>query len=492
MNTLYYGDCLTIMREKMQPESIDLVYLDPPFNSKRDYNAIYKDHTGRPLPDQVEAFNDTWLLDADKMRVIKALPVMLREHGIDGQSADFLAGFVRGLTQTQADMAAYLAYMTERLLWVKRVMKPTASIYLHCDPTASHYLKVMMDVVFERRFRNEIVWAYTGPGSPRMRQFNRKHDIVFWYVNGKKWTFNRDEVRMPYKDGKPHTGGFTHKTGSKAGTNMSKKVAESYTGKIPEDWWTDIAIAVRSRTERLGYPTQKPLKLLERIIKASSNKGDVVFDPFCGCATTIEAAERLGRHWVGIDITIHAIRRVARARLQERLHLIEGDDYVIEGVPKTWEGALQLWRQDAYQFQKWCVELVEGFVNVKKTADDGIDGRIYFDMPGEKVLQSMALEVKGGAKVGPADVGYLNSVLQYENIQLAGLITLHEPGAQQARNFQQKMALAGHVQIGEREYPRMQLLTVGEILRGATFDMPSPVGRSESGYASDLWNVGAR
>ena len=259
-------------------------------------------------------------------------------------------------------------------------------------------------------------------------------------------------------------------------------------GRIRNNLWDDIIEA--KGHERLGYPTQKPLALLERIIKASSNEGDVVFDPFCGCATTIEAAERLGRQWVGIDITIHAIRRVARARLQERLHLQEGRDYVIEGVPKTWDGALQLWRQDAYQFQKWCVELVEGFVNVKKTADDGIDGRIYFDMPGEKVLQSMALEVKGGANVGPSDVGYLNSVLQYENIQLAGLITLHEPGARQAKNFRQKMALAGHVRIGERDYPRMQMLTVGDILCGATFDMPKPVGRTETGYASDLWNVG--
>ncbi len=489
MNTLYYGDCLTIMREKMQPESVDLVYLDPPFNSKRDYNSIYKDHTGRPLPDQVEAYTDTWFLDNERMRTIRALPALLREHGVDGHSADFLAGFISGLTQVQPDMAAYLGYMTERLLWIKWTMKPTASIYLHCDPTASHYLKIVMDVVFGRKnFRNEIIWAYTGPGSPRMRQFNRKHDIVFWYAKDKTWTFNRDQVRMPYKDGKPHTGGFTHKTGSKAGTNMSKEVANSYTGKIPEDWWSDIAIAVRSSKERLGYPTQKPLKLLDRIIRASSNEGDVVFDPFCGCATTIEAAEKLKRRWIGCDITIHAIRRVARRRLTERLHLQEGKDYRIDGVPKNWEGAQALWRQDPYQFQKWCVELVEGFVNVKKTADDGIDGRVYFDMPGEKVFQSMALEVKGGRTVGPSDVGYLNSVLQYENIQMAGLITLHAPGAQQARNFQRKMALAGDVAIGDRLYPRMQMLTVAEILAGAKFDMPSPAGRSGTGYERDLFN----
>ena len=203
MNTLYYGDCLTIMREKMQPSSVDLVYLDPPFNSKRDYNAIYKDHTGRPLPDQVEAFNDTWLLDADKMRTIKALPALLREHGIDGHSADFLAGFISGLAQTQVDMAAYLAYMTERLLWIKRVMKPTASIYLHCDPTASHYLKVMMDVVFgKRNFRNEIVWKRTIRGYKGSqyypRSFNSNTDILLFFVKTSKAPFDMRSVLEPY------------------------------------------------------------------------------------------------------------------------------------------------------------------------------------------------------------------------------------------------------------------------------------------------------
>ena len=179
---------------------------------------------------------------------------------------------------------------------------------------------------------------------------------------------------------------------------------------------------------------------------------------------------------------------MARRRLGERLHLQDGVDYIIDGVPKNWEGAFELWKQDAYQFQKWCVELVEGFVNVKKTADDGIDGRIYFDMPGEKVFQSMALEVKGGRNVGPADVGYLNSVLNYENVRMAGLITLHQPGAQQTKNFKQKMALAGDLEIAGRLYPRMQMLTVDEILRGAKFDMPSPAGRTGTGYERDLFN----
>ena len=200
------------------------------------------------------------------------------------------------------DLGAFLCFMAVRLIEMRRILKPTGSIYLHCDPTASHYLKALMDAIFgDKNFRNEIVWAYTGPGSPKMRQFNRKHDIILWYSKGAKWTFNRDAVRMPYVNGKPNTGGFKHADGS----NMDAKVAANYgatKGKIPETWWTDIAVAVRSAKERVGYPTQKPLKLYERIIKASSNPGDVVLDPFCGCATTPIAAERLGREWIGMDL----------------------------------------------------------------------------------------------------------------------------------------------------------------------------------------------
>ncbi len=489
MNTLYYGDCLTIMREKMSPESVDLVYLDPPFNSKRDYNSIYKDHTGRPLPDQVEAYTDTWFLDAEKMRVIKSLPKLLREHGIDGHSADFLAHFISGLVNVQPDMAAYLAYMTERLLWIKWTMKPTASIYLHCDPTASHYLKIVMDVVFGRRcYRNEIAWCYTGPSNTK-RWFPKKHDIILYFSKGARWVFNPDNIRIPYK----RISGTGHNSLSRGG-RTDKEVKEleakyAIRGKVPEDYWVDIAAGGHiPKHERMNFKTQKPIALLDRIIRASSNEGDVVFDPFCGCATTIEAAEKLGRQWIGCDITIHAIRRVARRRLTERLHLQAGRDYVIDGVPKNWEGAHELWKQDPYQFQKWCVELVEGFVNVKKSADDGIDGRIYFDMPGEKVFQSMALEVKGGEHLSINSVRALNSVLQFENIQMAGLIALNAPGQVQARNFQQTMALAGHVRIGEREYPKIQMLTVDEILDGVKFNMPSPAGRSGTGYERDLFN----
>lgn len=491
MNTLYYGDCLTIMRERMQPGIIDLVYLDPPFNSKRDYNAIYKDETGRPLPDQVEAYTDTWTLDADRLRTIRQLPMLLREHNINGHGSDLLAGFLSSLAHTQPDMAAYLAYMTERLLWIKRLMKPTATIYYHCDPAASHYLKIVLDVLFgTRNFLNEIIWSYRR-WPAKSKSFQRMHDVILRYaVDAPNIAWNQlyeplAESTLKADGGKKILNVFDE-TGRR---RRGKKTGEESPGAPKRDVW-NIGIISPTAKERLGYPTQKPLKLLEPIVRASSNPGDLVFDPFCGCATTVEAAENLDRRWIGIDITIHAIKRVARRRLHDRLHLVEGTDYVIEGVPRNWEGALELWRQDPYQFQKWCVEQVEGFVNASRTADEGIDGRIYFDMPGEKILQSMALEVKGGENLSINHVRSLNAVLQYENIQMAGLITLNSPGDQQRRNFQQAMALAGHVKIGEREYPCIQMLTVDEIFAGRRFNMPRPAGRTESPYDSDLFSHG--
>ena len=491
MNTLYYGDCLTIMRERMADASVDLVYLDPPFNSKRDYNAIYQDETGRPLPDQVEAFNDTWVLDAERMRTIRNLAILFGRHEINGPGAELLAGFLSSLAHAQPDMAAYLAYMTERLVEIRRVLKPTGSVYLHCDPTASHYLKIVMDVVFGlRNFGNEVIWSYRR-WPAKSRNFQRMHDVLLRYhkdANSITWNQLYEplaESTLKADKGKKILNVFDESGRRKRG----KKTGEASPGAPMRDVW-NIGIIAPTAKERMGYPTQKPVALLDRIVKASSNPGNVVFDPFCGCATTIEAAEVNGRKWIGIDITIHAIKRVAQRRLGERLHLVQGEDYVIEGVPQNFEGAQELWRQDPYQFQKWCVEQVEGFVNVKRSADEGVDGRVYFDMPGEKILQSMALEVKGGETVGINAVRALRSVLGYENVQMVGLILLNEPGAQQKKNFLAKMALAGDVEIAGETYPRIQLLTVADMLEGRHFDMPRPVGRSESGYDSDLFSHG--
>ena len=218
--------------------------------------------------------------------------------------------------------------------------------------------------------------------------------------------------------------------------------------------------------------------MLERIIKASSNEGDIVFDPFCGCATTIEAAHNLNRQWIGIDIAIHAIKRVAQVRLKDRLGLIEGKDFIIDGVPRTLEGAKDLWERDKYHFQKWAVEEVNGFVTSKKSADGGIDGRLYFgDIATEDALKSMVIEVKGGKNVGISVVRDLRGVLERDNAAMAGLIIMDELGPQKARNFHREMAQAGDIEIGQKAYPRMQMLIVKEIFEGKLFETPNARGK---------------
>ncbi len=473
-NRLYYGDCLTIIQREMEPSSVDLIYLDPPFNSNRNYNAIYKDETGRPLPEQVEAFCDTWELDAERLQVVQQLPILMREAGIGDDVAEFWRLWMSALRATNPRLLAYLSYMAERLLPMRGVLRPTGSIYLHCDPTASHYLKILMDSIFgHANFRNEIVWCYRGGGVPK-KDFARKHDIILRYSRGENYTFNVDDVRIPYSEDS------VERLEYPARSFRGEKVYGSYKpnpqGKHPEDWWVMQPIMPSSK-ERLGYATQKPLTLMRKIIKASSNEGDVVFDPFCGCATTLEAAHTLGRKWIGIDITIHAIKRVSKVRLEDKLRLAEGVDFTVEGVPGNLEGAQDLWARDKYHFQKWAVEEVNGFVTSKRTADGGIDGRIYFHIPHQSTLQSMVLEVKGGQNVTIADVRALHSVLEREDARMAGLIIMRPLGETKKRNFQKLMAEAGVFEVMGKTYRRMQILTVPEILEGKRFDTPGAVGR---------------
>ena len=284
VNTLFTGDNLHILNG-LNSRSVDLIYLDPPFNSKRFYSA--------PIGSKAAgtSFKDMWswqdVNEAYLERMIESHPALVK--------------FIESIRIIHGKpMMAYLTYMTQRMLEMHRVLKDTGSLYLHCDPTASHYLKIIMDRLFGRdNFRNEIVWCYTGPGSPNMRQFNRKHDLILWYSKGNEWTFNKDEVRLPYKDPKQRPRKVFDTGGAFSERNIEMMRER---GKVPETWWVDIAIAARSKKENTGYPTQKPLKLLTRIIKASSNEGDVVLDPFCGCATTCVVAQRLGRKWIGIDI----------------------------------------------------------------------------------------------------------------------------------------------------------------------------------------------
>lgn len=524
MNQLYYGDCLTIMRD-MPPESVNLVYLDPPFNSNRDYNAIYKDETGRPLPDQIEAFSDLWTLDDVREQAIQLVPIQMREVGLEDEVAEFWKIWASALRKTQPRMLAYLSYMTERLLPLRGILKPNGSVYIHCDPTASHYIKVMMDTIFgHKNFRNEITWQRTESHNTAGR-YGNVADIILYYTKSDAATWNPQyeaygeaqmaRFRHVEKDGRPYklenltgprpdsdSGKFEWR-GAKPGptrgwgykleqleawweegrihtkkdgtprTDGLKVYLEDTAGKPLQNIWTDISRIPNTSAERMGYATQKPVALLERIIKASSNEGDVVFDPFCGCATTLEAAQKLDRRWIGIDIAIHAVKRVARVRLEDRLGLKENVDFKIEGVPHTLEGAQDLWRRDAYQFQKWAVEQIDGFVTTRKTADGGIDGRLYFSLPAQTELESMLLEVKGGKNVGIDVVRDLRGTLERENAHMAGLIIMEELGPQKFANFKREMGTAGSFEVLGVQYPRMQMLTISEIMEGKRFHTPS-------------------
>ena len=489
MNRLYYGDCLTIMRE-MPSASVDLIYLDPPFNSNQSYNAIYKDETGRLLPAQVEAFCDTWTLDEERERVIRHMPILIREAGIADEVAEFWRFWVNALRKTNPRLLAYLSYMVQRLLPMHALLRPSGTIYLHCDPTASHYIKVMMDAIFDHQnFRSEIVWQrHQGFKRKSARQFPQKNDIILSYAKSAGSVlfntqyrphkpeyvarFKEDEEGRLYRDDVNPTGG-----------GRRTIYLDDTEGDVIDAVWTDISPVNPNSNERMGYATQKPVRLLERIIAASSNEGDVVFDPFCGCATTLEAAHRLGRKWIGVDIAIHAIKRVAKARLEERLQLVEGRDFEIEGVPRDLEGARDLWQRDKYHFQKWAVEQVDGFVTTKRSADGGIDGRLYFAMPQESPhardpLRSMVLEVKGGSSVGIAVVRDLRGVLEREEAEMAGLVVMEPLGPTKERNFRREMAQAGDLDLHGTKYARMQILTVADILAGKRFLTPSVVGRS--------------
>ena len=533
MNRLYYGDCLAVM-EEMPPDSVDLIYLDPPFNSSRDYNAIYTDETGRPLPTQIEAFCDTSILDEDRERAIRQMPILMREAGIADEVAEFWRLWVKALRKTNPRMLAYLSYMVQRLLPMRGLLKSTGSIYLHCDPTASHYIKIMMDAIFgHENFKNEITWQRTESHNAADRYGNIA-DILLYYTKSSQTTWNPQHqdygeaqlsrFRHLDSDGRRyklenltaprpnstsgkfnwrgtlpgptrgwgynleqleawwHEGRIRTKSDGTPRMDGLKVYLDETLGKPLQNIWTDISRIPNTSSERMGYATQKPLALLERVITASSNPGDLVFDPFCGCATTIEAAHRLGRRWIGIDIAIHAIKRVAKVRLQERLRLVEGTDFEIKGMPRDMEGVRDLWERDKYHFQKWAVEQVDGFVTARKSGDGGVDGRLYFAMPQQDAwerdpLRSMVIEVKGGANVGIGVVRDLRGVLEREEAEMAGLIVLQEPGEKKRASFGRELAAAGDLEVHGTTYPRMQLLTVSEILEGKRFRTPSAVGR---------------
>ncbi|MCC6972806.1 MAG: restriction endonuclease [Anaerolineae bacterium] len=522
-NTLFYGDNLDILREYIPDQSIDLIYLDPPFNSNRSYNVLYKDEGGRDSQAQITAFEDTWHWDRSAEATYTHLVT-----GVGGKVGSMISA-LRSFVGTN-QMLAYLVMMAARLVELHRVLKPTGSLYLHCDPTASHYLKVVLDAIFgAENYLNEITWKRTTAHNDPNR-YGRIHDVILYYSKtqdrifnrlagdysveqlqrykyedekgryraenltaphlsptrtiewrgvhpgaDRQWRFSVEELERLYSEGRIllQKNGLPRKDGYKVYLSEA-------TGAVPQDVWTDIRIAPTS-SERLGYPTQKPLALLERIINASSNPGDVVLDPFAGCGTAVAAAQKLGRRWIGIDIT-HLAVALNKYRLKAMFPEVQ---FAVVGEPQDLAGARQLANDDKYQFQWWALSLVRarpqggeaGSKQGKKGADKGIDGVISFIDDHTQKGKRVIIQVKGGS-VKSGDVRDLVGTLEREKAEIGVFITLEAP----SKPMRQEAASAGfyHSPGWDKDYPRVQILTIEDLLSGKDVEMPPPHGTFKS------------
>jgi len=513
---LYYGDNLDVLRRHVRDESVDLVYLDPPFNSNANYNVLFAEHGTRAAA-QIQAFEDTWEWNEESAATYQETV----ERG--GEVANALMSF-RTLIGT-SDMLAYLSMMAPRLVELHRVLKPTGSLYLHCDPTASHYLKLLLDAVFgARNFVNEIVWKRSdakGDSGQGARHFGRVNDVLLFYGKSDNRTWNPlyvplDEgyVERFYRYADPD--GRRYKLDNMLGPGGAAKgnpiyevmgvkrywrysresmqklidagrVIQTNPGTVPmykryldesrgaplTTNWTDISLIRGWSHEKLGYPTQKPVALLERIVSASSNPGDVVLDPFCGCGTAIDASQELGRRWIGIDIT-HLSIGLIKHRLTDRYGPDVAKTYRVVGEPTTPDDAAVLARDDPFQFQAWALGLVGARVagSDKKGGDKGIDGRLYFhDSPGGQTRQ-IVFSVKAGEHLVPAYVNELRGVIEREHAEIGVLITFNEPTA----GIRSEAAGAGFYTSPWGNHPRIQLRTVGQLLAGQGVDYPHVTG----------------
>ncbi len=462
-NQLYYGDNLKVMRDYISDESVDLIYLDPPFNSKASYNILYKEANGASSEAQIRAFEDTWHwgIEAEE-----------EYHELVTEGPKKLSDLIQSMRMFlgQNDMMAYLTMMAIRLVEMYRILKRTGSIYLHCDPTASHYLKLVMDAVFDTiNFRNEIIWCYKRWPS-KQDNFQKMHDIILRYSKSKNATWNQLYEAFTEQTQKRIKGGMKieHIVGE-SGKILIRATNEKSPGVAMCDYWNIPMIAGQAK-ERMGYPTQKPEALLERIITASSNEKDIVFDPFCGCGTAITVAEQMGRKWVGIDITHLAITLI-KHRLEDNFKS-DLAFYKVIGEPTDLHGAEALAEQDKYQFEWWAIGLVDARPanNKKKGADSGIDGYINFFDDNTSKAKTVIISVKGG-HVTVSQIRDLKGVLERENAPIGIFITLKNP----TRPMLEEAVSAGfyipeHYQ--DKHYPKIQIITIEELLNGRQIKYP--------------------
>lgn len=517
-NTLFYGDNLPILREHIPDDSIDLVYLDPPFNSNRSYNVLFRDEGGHAADAQLTAFDDTWHWGQQAEDTYRELVTQARP-----EVQKMIAALLDFIGRNQ--MMAYLVMMAARLVELHRVLKPTGSLYLHCDPTASHYLKVVLDTIFgAENFRNELVWKRTSAHSDAARRYASVHDVLLLYAKTDRATWNRQyepyddeyiathfvhqdpdgrrfrrvDLRSPnprpnltydYKGYKPHPNGWAvsrekmeqldaegrlfFPAKGESGRIRRKLYLDESLGAPISDIWTDIKPIFAVGAERLGYPTQKPLALLERIIQASSNPGDLVLDPFCGCGTAVAAAQKLDRRWIGIDVT-HLSISLQKYRLAA---MFPGLTFRVIGEPQDLGAARQLAQDDRYQFQWWALSLIrakplggqEGSKAGKKGSDKGVDGVITFIDDNSGKPKRAIVQVKSG-HVRSGDIRDLKGTLEREKASLGIFITLEPPSP----DMETEAVTAGyyHSPGWHQDYRRIQILTIEGLLRGAQVQMP--------------------
>lgn len=511
---LYFGDNFRILRDHIANASVDLIYLDPPFNSNATYNVLFKAPDGHQSQAQITAFEDTWHWNESAEEAYDRIV-----HGPSSDVANMVTA-MRSFLGTN-DMMAYLVMMAIRLIELHRVLKPTGSLYLHCDPTASHYLKMLLDAVFGMSwYRAEIVWKRTNArGTPS--NWGHLHDVIFHYsppaAKHQIPKVKGDLAKMPHtlitrpdglkyqtyeltgagitregESGRPWRGFNPSTMGRHWGNSHGQLDAWAESGQIhfppnggwPRrvdempfdassrevvvgDVWTDIDRLNQTAKERLGYPTQKPVALLERIISASSNPGDVVLDPFCGCGTTIHAAQKLGRRWIGIDITPLAINLIKR-RLNEAFAADARFDIV--GLPQDLDGAQALFQQDPHLFQLWAVSLIpdaQPWKGGKRGADTGIDGQVYL-RTGKSETHRAMISVKGGKNVGVGMIRDLAHVIDREKALQGIFVTLAKP----TREMEREAVSTGFAETDHGRFRKLQIMTVESLLAGARPEMP--------------------
>lgn len=510
-NKLFYGDNLAVLREHVRDESVDLVYLDPPFNSAASYNVLFRSPSGEQSQAQIEAFEDTWHWNETAELAFSEVEA----SRTNSQAATMLRAIRSTLGEN--DMMAYLAMMAVRLIELHRVLKSTGSLYLHCDPTASHYLKIVLDAIFGKEtFKNEIIWQRShahSDGKQGSKHFGRVSDTILFFTKTDTSTFISQYIpydeayiardyRRTDADGRRYrldnlqgpggaengnpvyevmgvTRPWRYKESKMRELEARGRVVQTKLGAVPQfkryldegagvplqNIWTDMPGINNRAGEFLGYPTQKPVALLERILSASSNPGDVVLDPFCGCGTTIHAAQKLGRQWLGIDVTHLAISLIER-RLKDAFPDLA---YEVVGTPRDLAGARDLAERDKYQFQWWATSLIDAVPagGKKKGMDRGIDGYLNFRDADNKPAFGI-VSVKGGESKSPDMIRVLKTVVDREKAALGVFISLVDP----TREMTREAASAGFYETGGRKFPKIQLFTIAQLLDGRKPEVP--------------------